>query len=86
MTSSSSPWGAIPHTGTGNAEGYMFFNAAEARTLDAMTARIMPSEPDGRGAREAITPQALISYDGAQSSRSSIVTSGNGSGWKVPFS
>ena len=53
MTSSSSPWGAIPHTGTGNAEGYMFFNAAEARTLDAMTARIMPSEPDGRGAREA---------------------------------
>lgn len=53
MTSSSSPWGAIPQTGTGNAEGYMFFNAAEARTLDAMTARIMPSEPDGRGAREA---------------------------------
>ena len=53
MTSSSSPWGAIPQTGTGNAEGYMFFNVTEARTLDAMTARIMPSEPDGRGAREA---------------------------------
>ncbi|WP_164923779.1 gluconate 2-dehydrogenase subunit 3 family protein [Sinorhizobium fredii] len=31
----------------------MFFNATEARTLDAMTARIMPSEPDGLGAREA---------------------------------
>ena len=53
MTCSSSPWGAIPQTGTGNADGYMFFNTAEARTLDAMTARIMPSEPDGRGAREA---------------------------------
>ena len=35
------------------ADGYMFFNAAEARTLDAVTARIMPSEPDGKGAREA---------------------------------
>jgi gluconate 2-dehydrogenase gamma chain len=31
----------------------MFFNVAEARTLDAVTARVMPSEPDGRGAREA---------------------------------
>jgi gluconate 2-dehydrogenase gamma chain len=35
------------------AEGYMFFNQTEARTLDAMTARIIPSEPDGKGAREA---------------------------------
>ena len=31
----------------------MFFNAAETRTLDAVTARVMPSEPDGLGAREA---------------------------------
>jgi gluconate 2-dehydrogenase gamma chain len=31
----------------------MFFNVAEARTLDAVTARVMPSEPDGKGAREA---------------------------------
>ena len=53
MTNSSSPGGTSPQTGTANADGYMFFNAAEARTLDAMTARIMPSEPDGRGAREA---------------------------------
>ena len=51
MTISSSPGGDIP--GTGNVDGYMFFNAAEVRTLDAMTARVMPSEPDGRGAREA---------------------------------
>lgn len=50
MTTSSSP-GGIPQTGS--ADGYMFFNAAEARTLDAVTARIMPSEPDGKGAREA---------------------------------
>ena len=34
-------------------EGPMFFNADETRTLDAVTARVMPSEPDGRGAREA---------------------------------
>ncbi|MDR7031165.1 gluconate 2-dehydrogenase subunit 3 family protein [Rhizobium rosettiformans] len=53
MTISSSPGGNIPQSGTGSADGYMFFNAGEVRTLDAMTARIMPSEPDGRGAREA---------------------------------
>lgn len=53
MTISSLPGGGIPRTGTGKVDGYMFFNAAEGRTLDAMTARIMPSEPDGRGAREA---------------------------------
>lgn len=34
-------------------EGPMFFNADETRTLDAVTARVMPSEPDGLGAREA---------------------------------
>ena len=34
-------------------EGPMFFNADETRTLDAVTTRVMPSEPDGRGAREA---------------------------------
>jgi gluconate 2-dehydrogenase gamma chain len=34
-------------------EGPMFLNADETRTLDAVTARVMPSEPDGRGAREA---------------------------------
>ena len=34
-------------------DGPMFFNADETRTLDAVTARVMPSEPDGRGAREA---------------------------------
>ena len=51
MTISSLPGGGIP--GTGNIDGYMFFSAAEVRTLDAMTARIMPSEPDGSGAREA---------------------------------
>ena len=39
-------------------DGLMFFNAAEARTLDALTSRIMPSEPDGLGAREA----AVITY------------------------
>lgn len=55
MTTSSSP-GGIPHNG--NADGYMFFNAAEVRTLDAVTARIMPSEPDGKGAREA----AVVTY------------------------
>jgi len=53
MTTNTSQKGSIPRTGTANAGGYMFFNAAEARTLDAMTARIMPSEPDGRGAHEA---------------------------------
>jgi gluconate 2-dehydrogenase gamma chain len=53
MTTSTSLKEAIPRTGTGNTGGYMFFNAAEVRTLDAMTARIMPSEPDARGAREA---------------------------------
>jgi len=58
MTISSEPGGTIPQTGTGNADGYMFFNADEVRTLDAMTARIMPSEPDGRGAREA----AVVTY------------------------
>ena len=36
-----------------HAEGFMFFNAGEARALDAMTARIVPSAPDGLGAREA---------------------------------
>lgn len=40
---------ASPH----GVEGPMFFNADETRTLDAVTARVMPSEPDGRGAREA---------------------------------
>ena len=34
-------------------DGLMFFNVAEARTLDAVTARVLPSEPDGKGAREA---------------------------------
>ncbi len=34
-------------------DGPMFFNAKEVRALDAMTARIMPSEPDAMGAREA---------------------------------
>jgi gluconate 2-dehydrogenase gamma chain len=36
----------------------MFFNADEMRTLDAVTARVMPSEPDGMGAREA----AVVTY------------------------
>ncbi|WP_246231924.1 gluconate 2-dehydrogenase subunit 3 family protein [Sinorhizobium alkalisoli] len=40
-------------TRVGDAEGLMFFNMDEARALDAMTARIVPSEPDGLGAREA---------------------------------
>jgi gluconate 2-dehydrogenase gamma chain len=30
-----------------------FFTSEEARAVDALTARIMPSEPDGTGAREA---------------------------------
>jgi gluconate 2-dehydrogenase gamma chain len=33
--------------------GLMFFNEAEFRTVEAVTARIVPSEPDGLGAREA---------------------------------
>ncbi|ACP21579.1 conserved hypothetical protein (plasmid) [Sinorhizobium fredii NGR234] len=48
-----SPGNASPPTTGINPDGFMFFNATEARTLDAMTARIMPSEPDGLGAREA---------------------------------
>jgi gluconate 2-dehydrogenase gamma chain len=40
----------------------MFFTDYEARMLDAVTARIIPSEPDGLGAREA----AVVTYiDGA---------------------
>ena len=38
--------------------GLMFFNAVEARALDAMTARVIPSEPDRLGAREA----AVVTY------------------------
>lgn len=34
-------------------DGPMFFNAQEARALDAVTARVIPSGPDGPGAREA---------------------------------
>jgi gluconate 2-dehydrogenase gamma chain len=44
----------------------MFFNAQEARTLDAVTARIIPSEPDGLGARQACVvtyiDQAVAGY------------------------
>lgn len=49
------PLDAISASG---AEGLMFFNEGEARALDAMTARILPSEPDGLGAREA----AVVTY------------------------
>ncbi|WP_083338571.1 gluconate 2-dehydrogenase subunit 3 family protein [Ensifer sp. LCM 4579] len=48
-----SPGSASPPAAGVNLDGFMFFNATEARTLDAMTARIVPSEPDGLGAREA---------------------------------
>jgi gluconate 2-dehydrogenase gamma chain len=39
-------------------DGLMFFNELEARTVDAVTSRIVPSEPDGLGAREA----AVLTY------------------------
>jgi gluconate 2-dehydrogenase gamma chain len=53
MTSTSAQGAAGPET-----EGLMFFNAIEARTLDAVTSRIIPSEPDGMGAHEA----AVVTY------------------------
>lgn len=38
---------------TDDAVGLMFFNQLEYRTVAAVAARIIPSEPDGLGAREA---------------------------------
>lgn len=45
-------------TSAASTQGLMFFNSAEARALDAMTARVIPSEPDELGAREA----AAVTY------------------------
>ena len=45
-------------THVNDADGLMFFNEGEARALDAITARVIPSEPDGLGAREA----AVVTY------------------------
>ena len=36
-----------------DAQASMFFNEMEARTVEAIAARVMPSEPDAPGAREA---------------------------------
>jgi gluconate 2-dehydrogenase gamma chain len=43
----------LPTTSVGEPGGLMFFNDGEFRTVEAVAARIVPSEPDGLGAREA---------------------------------